>query len=143
MPRTTKSYVRDVRLATVNDIAKIESAIVEIATYDISLLDKIKSMSADDVSRFMRGQKANNERIEDAVISDGFVSMFDVMKSTDKLYYDIGGHDVTVVSVKDGKKGKITGKVKGIDGYVVFVAINDSTVIMCPCQENADCWFFE
>ena len=142
MPKTTKAYVRNVRLATANDIEKIDSIVVKKPVYDIALLDKIKTMDADSVSKFMNGQTAKNRVVSDKTVSAGFVSIFDVIKKDELEYADIGGHKVTVLTVIDGNKALIEdATVKGIDGYTVYVAINETTVFMCPSQ--SDCWIFE
>lgn len=141
MPKTTKAYVRTVRPATENDLNKIESVIVKKPVFNIDLLKKIESMDADSVSKFMNGQTAKNKVIIDKAVSGGFVSIWDVIKRDETEYTDIGGHDVTVLTVIDGNKALFKGTVKGIDGYTVYVAINDTTVLMCPSQ--SDCWMFE
>ena len=141
MPKTTQAYVRTVRPATENDLNKIKSIVVKKPIYDIGLLKQIEKMDADSVSKFMNGQKAINKVVVDKTVSDGFVSIFDVIKRDDVEYNDVGGHDVTVVTIIDGCKALFKGKVKGIDGYTVYVAINDTTVMMCPSQ--SDCWMFE
>ena len=69
MPKTTKAYVRNVRLATANDIEKIDSIVVKKPVYDIALLDKIKTMDADSVSKFMNGQTAKNKVVSDKTVS--------------------------------------------------------------------------
>ena len=140
MPKTTQAYVRTVREATENDLSKIESIVVKKPVYDIALMDKIKSMDADSVSKFMSGQIAKNKVIHDKKVSGGFVSIFDVIKKTETEYKDIGGQTVTVLTVIDGNKAVFEGVVKGINGYTVYVAVNDATVLMCPSQ--SDCWMF-
>ena len=141
MPKTKNAYVRNVRLATDADLAKIKSIVVKKPVYNIGLLKEIEKMDADSVSKFMNGQKATNEISIDKTVSAGFVSIFDVIKKDDAEYNDIGGHDVTVLTVVDGNKAVFKGTVKGIDGYTVYVGINDTTVFMCPTQ--SDCWIFE
>ena len=141
MPKTTKAYVRTVRPATENDRDKIESIIVKKPVFNIDLLKKIETMDADSVSKFMNGQTATNKVVVDKTVSTGFVSIWDVIKRDETEYTDIGGHNVTVLTVIDGKKATFTGIVKGIDGYTVYVAVNESTVLMCPSQ--SDCWMFE
>lgn len=141
MPKTTQAYVRTVRPATANDLEKIKSIVVKKPVYDVALLKQIESMDADSVSKFMSGQIATNKVTVDKTVSGGFVSIFDVIKRDDVEFNDIGGHTVTVVTIIDGNKALFKGTVKGIDGYTVYVAINESTVFMCPSQ--SDCWFYE
>ena len=140
MPKTTQAYVRTVREATENDLNKIDSIVVKKPVYDIALMDKIKTMDADSVSKFMGGQSPKNKVIRDKTVSAGFVSIFDVIKKTETEYEDIGGQMVTVLTVIDGNKAIFEGKVTGINGYTVYVAVNESTVLMCPSQ--SDCWMF-
>ena len=141
MPKTTKAYVRTVRPATENDLNKIDSIVVKKPVFNIDLLKKIESMDADSVSKFMNGQTATNKVVIDKSVSGGFVSIWDVIKRDETEYTDIGGHVVTVLTVIDGNKAVFKGTVKGIDGYTVYVAVNDATVLMCPSQ--SDCWMFE
>ena len=141
MPKTTQAYVRTVRPATANDLDKIKSIVVKKPVYSVELLKQIEKMDADSVSKFMNGQIAKNKVTVDKTVNAGFVSIFDVIKRDDVEFNDIGGHKVTVVTIIDGNKALFKGTVKGIDGYVVFVAVNDTTVLMCPSQ--SDCWMFE
>lgn len=140
MPKTTKAYVRTVRPATENDLNDIESKIVRVATYDKALIDKIKSMDADSVSKLMSSQKANNTVKVEKTVKDGFVSIFDVIRKSDAEYKDIGNKTVSVVTVRDGEKVLFDGIVQGINGYTVYVKVNDALTVMCPSQ--SDCWFF-
>ena len=141
MPKTTQAYVRTVRPATANDLDKIKSIVVKKPVYSVELLKQIEKMDADSVSKFMNGQIPTNKVMVDKTVSGGFVSIFDVIKRDDVEFTDIGGHKVTVVTVIDGNKALFKGTVKGIDGYTVYVAVNDATVLMCPSQ--GDCWMFE
>jgi len=147
MPRTKNDYVRTIRLGTENDIAKLR----HIETSNVPIYDfaqnieakKMADMSPEEFAKTMRGAKAKNIKTASKSIVKGFVDLFTATAKEGIQYENVMDLWVVVVACVNGQKAMFKGQIVGInDPYIVGVKVESGDIVLCPNQENADCWLF-